>query len=148
MTAIARPARSKGGPCAAASSRWRWPAWSDTDRGGVSHGPRWQTVWLRDPISRVRRSGMGVVRDAVYTLTYRQEATMVQRVEILLTDDLDSSAISAGTGETVPFALDGLSYEIDLRTRHAAALRAALGPTSRQASRSKTDAAGGSAEAQ
>ena len=53
---------------------------------------------------------------------------MVQRVEILLTDDLDGSQISAGKGETVPFALDGTSYEIDLRTRHAAALRAALGP--------------------
>ncbi|MEU4295045.1 Lsr2 family protein [Kribbella sp. NPDC026596] len=53
---------------------------------------------------------------------------MVQRVEILLTDDLDGSEIPTGKGETVPFALDGTSYEIDLRTRHAAALRAALRP--------------------
>jgi len=53
---------------------------------------------------------------------------MVQRVEILLTDDLDGSELPAGKGETVLFALDGTSYEIDLRTRHAAALRAALGP--------------------
>jgi hypothetical protein len=53
---------------------------------------------------------------------------MVQRVEILLTDDLDGSKIPAGKGETVVFALDGKSYEIDLCARHAAALRAALGP--------------------
>ena len=52
---------------------------------------------------------------------------MVQRVEILLTDDLDGRAIPSGKGETVLFALDGTSYEIDLRARHAAALRAALG---------------------
>lgn len=53
---------------------------------------------------------------------------MVQRVEILLTDDLDGSKIPTGKGETVHFALDGTSYEIDLRTRHAAVLRAALRP--------------------
>ena len=53
---------------------------------------------------------------------------MVQRVEILLTDDLDGSKIPTGKGETVNFALDGASYEIDLRTRHAAVLRAALRP--------------------
>ena len=53
---------------------------------------------------------------------------MVQRVEILLTDDLDGSEIPTGKGGTVPFALDGKSYEIDLRTKHAAALRAALDP--------------------
>ena len=53
---------------------------------------------------------------------------MVQRVEIRLTDDLDGSDIPAGKGETVPFALDGKSYEIDLRTKNAAALRTALAP--------------------
>ena len=52
---------------------------------------------------------------------------MVHRVEILLTDDLDGSEIPTGKGETVLFALDGTSCEIDLRTRHAAALRAAFG---------------------
>ena len=51
---------------------------------------------------------------------------MVRRVQILLTDDLDGRKIPAGKGETVSFALDGKLYEIDLRTRHAAALRAAL----------------------
>ena len=53
---------------------------------------------------------------------------MVQRVEILLTDDLDGSKMPTGKGETVHFALDGTSYEIDLRARHAAVLRAALRP--------------------
>lgn len=53
---------------------------------------------------------------------------MVQRVEILLTDDLDGSKIPTGKGETVHFALDGTSYEIDLRTRRAEVLRAALRP--------------------
>jgi hypothetical protein len=52
---------------------------------------------------------------------------VAQRVEILLTDDLDGSDLPAGKGETVSFALDGKSYEIDLRTKNAAALRKALG---------------------
>jgi hypothetical protein len=47
-------------------------------------------------------------------------------VEILLTDDLDGSDLPAGKGETVTFALDGKSYEIDLRTKNAAALRKVL----------------------
>ena len=51
---------------------------------------------------------------------------MAQRVEILLTDDLDGSDLPAGKGETVSFALDGKSYEIDLRTKNAAALHKAL----------------------
>ena len=51
---------------------------------------------------------------------------MAQRVEILLTEDLDGSDIPAGMGETVTFALDGSSYEIDLRTKNAAALRKVL----------------------
>jgi hypothetical protein len=53
---------------------------------------------------------------------------MVQRIEIRLTDDLDGADIPAGKGETVPFALDGKSYEIDLRTKNASALRRALAP--------------------
>jgi hypothetical protein len=47
-------------------------------------------------------------------------------VEILLTDDLDGSDLPAGKGETVTFSLDGSSYEIDLRTKNAAALRKVL----------------------
>jgi hypothetical protein len=51
---------------------------------------------------------------------------VAQRVEILLTDDLDGSELPAGKGETVTFALDGSSYEIDLHTKNAAALRKVL----------------------
>jgi hypothetical protein len=51
---------------------------------------------------------------------------VAQRVEILLTDDLDGTDLRAGRGETVTFALDGSSYEIDLGTKNAAALRKAL----------------------
>jgi hypothetical protein len=47
---------------------------------------------------------------------------MAQRVEIVLEDDLDGSEAA----ETVVFALDGTSYEIDLNDKNAAALRDAL----------------------
>lgn len=44
---------------------------------------------------------------------------MAQRVQILLEDDLDGSEAS----ETVSFALDGKSYEIDLSAANSAQLR-------------------------
>jgi hypothetical protein len=44
---------------------------------------------------------------------------MAQRVQVILEDDLDGSEAS----ETVEFALDGVTYEIDLNDQHAAALR-------------------------
>ncbi|MEV0291829.1 Lsr2 family protein [Kribbella sp. NPDC050820] len=47
---------------------------------------------------------------------------------IRLTDDLDGREIPAGKGETLPFALDGKSYEIDLSAKNAAAFRKALAP--------------------
>ena len=47
---------------------------------------------------------------------------MAQRVNIVLTDDLDGS----DAAETVTFALDGNTYEIDLSTENAAQLRSAL----------------------
>jgi len=49
-------------------------------------------------------------------------ATMAQKVQITLVDDLDGSAAD----ETVSFALDGSAYEIDLSAEHAAQLRDAL----------------------
>lgn len=52
---------------------------------------------------------------------------MAQRTVVQLLDDLDGSDITDG-GETVSFALDGSSYEIDLGSVHAAELRAALQP--------------------
>ncbi|TCN29264.1 Lsr2 protein [Kribbella orskensis] len=51
---------------------------------------------------------------------------MVQRTEIRLIDDLDGKEIPTGKGETVPFGLDGTSYEIDLGAKNAAALRRTL----------------------
>ncbi|TDD62053.1 Lsr2 family protein [Kribbella antibiotica] len=53
---------------------------------------------------------------------------MAQRVEIRLTDDLDGTDIPAGKGQTVPFALDGHAYEIDLTNKNAGALRKVLAP--------------------
>ena len=49
---------------------------------------------------------------------------MAQKVHIVLEDDLDGSDAT----QTVTFALDGTSYEIDLNDQNAAALRDALAP--------------------
>ena len=46
---------------------------------------------------------------------------MAQRVNIVLEDDLDGSEAD----ETVTFALDGVTYEIDLNAKNAAALDSA-----------------------
>lgn len=47
---------------------------------------------------------------------------MVQKVHIVLEDDLDGSEAS----ETVQFGLDGTSYEIDLNEKNAKKLRTAI----------------------
>ena len=47
---------------------------------------------------------------------------MAQKVHIVLEDDLDGSDAT----QTVSFALDGTSYEIDLNDGNAAALRESL----------------------
>lgn len=47
---------------------------------------------------------------------------MAQKVQVLLVDDLDGGEAD----ETVTFALDGKSYEIDLNTGNADKLREAL----------------------
>jgi len=49
---------------------------------------------------------------------------MAQRVNIVLEDDLDGS----DADETVSFALDGTTYEIDLSAPNAAKLRDSLAP--------------------
>ncbi len=49
---------------------------------------------------------------------------MAQRVNIVLEDDIDGSPAD----ETVTFALDGVTYEIDLTKANATALRDALAP--------------------
>ena len=48
---------------------------------------------------------------------------MAQRVHVEMVDDLDGSEAS----QTVPFSLDGVTYEIDLSEDNASALRDELG---------------------
>lgn len=57
---------------------------------------------------------------------------MAQRVQVVLDDDIDGSEAS----ETVEFALDGVTYEIDLNDQHAASLRDDLASWIGQARRS------------
>ena len=49
---------------------------------------------------------------------------MAQKVQVLLVDDIDQGEAA----ETVTFALDGVTYEIDLSEEHASALREAFAP--------------------
>lgn len=53
---------------------------------------------------------------------------MAKKTTVILVDDLDGTEIKKGKGETVYFALDGVSYEIDLKESSAAGLRDALQP--------------------
>lgn len=71
---------------------------------------------------------------------------MAQKVQVILVDDIDGGDAE----ETVSFALDGVSYEIDLNGKNASTLRDALATwvghgrrvsgrsTSRRASSSRT----------
>jgi hypothetical protein len=47
---------------------------------------------------------------------------MAQKVQVILVDDIDGGSAD----ETVSFSLDGVSYEIDLSTKNAAAFRDAF----------------------
>jgi hypothetical protein len=76
---------------------------------------------------------------------------MAQRIVTLLEDDLDGSEAS----ETVTFALDGTSYEIDLNDKNAGKLRDALTKyiaagrkVGRSAPRGRKPAAGGTTPAE
>lgn len=53
---------------------------------------------------------------------------MAQRNVVVMIDDLTGKKISAGTGETVLFSLDGVSYELDVNSKGARQLRAELAP--------------------
>jgi len=48
---------------------------------------------------------------------------MAQQTMIQLVDDLDGTELGDGDGETVTFALDGVTYEIDLSRDNADKLR-------------------------
>lgn len=49
---------------------------------------------------------------------------MARKVQVVIEDDVDGGTAE----ETVSFALDGRSYEIDLNEKNASALREALAP--------------------
>jgi hypothetical protein len=49
---------------------------------------------------------------------------MAQKVQVILVDDVDGGEAD----ETVSFALDGISYEIDVSAPNAEAIREALAP--------------------
>lgn len=49
---------------------------------------------------------------------------MAQKVQVILVDDVDGGEAD----ETVSFALDGVSYEIDVSSANAEAIREALAP--------------------
>jgi len=53
---------------------------------------------------------------------------MARKTLVQLVDDLDGSRIADGDGRTVTFALDGVSYEIDLNQAHVDELTKALAP--------------------
>ncbi|GAB2524145.1 Lsr2 family protein [Microbacterium petrolearium] len=53
---------------------------------------------------------------------------MARKIVHQLVDDIDGTVLEPGEGETVLFALDGKSYEIDLTEANAATLRDALAP--------------------
>lgn len=56
---------------------------------------------------------------------------MAQRVQVVLVDDFDQSEAQ----ETINFAIDGVSYEIDLSVENAGKLRAAVAPWAEHARR-------------
>ncbi|MEU8758458.1 Lsr2 family protein [Streptomyces sp. NPDC048659] len=63
---------------------------------------------------------------------------MAQKVQVLLVDDLDGGEAD----ETVTFALDGKSYEIDLTTANADKLRDLLDPYTKSGRRTGGRSAG------
>ncbi|GHJ34703.1 Lsr2 family protein [Streptomyces sp. TS71-3] len=68
---------------------------------------------------------------------------MAQKVQVLLVDDLDGGEAD----ETVTFALDGKSYEIDLTTGNADKLRGLLEPYLKGGRRTGGRASGGRGKA-
>lgn len=63
---------------------------------------------------------------------------MARRVVVQLVDDLDGREIEDDHGGTVTFALDQVSYEIDLSAQHGDELRAALQPYVERARKVRT----------
>lgn len=63
---------------------------------------------------------------------------MARRVVVQLVDDLDGCEIEDGDGGTLTFALDQVSYEIDLRAQHSEQLREVLQPYIERARKVRT----------
>ena len=57
-----------------------------------------------------------------------RKANSMQKINVVLVDDLDGRVIEAGRGRTIGFALDGQSYELDLADDNVQRLRDALRP--------------------
>ena len=68
---------------------------------------------------------------------------MARQVKVEMIDDVDGIIIEDGKGETVAFALDGVTYEIDLTDKNAKKLRDALAPFTNVARKTTTNGARG-----
>ena len=53
---------------------------------------------------------------------------MARKTIVELVDDIDGKPIPDGTGDTIDFAVDGVTYTIDLGAKNAKAFRKALDP--------------------
>src|SRR5690606_24884351 len=80
----------------------------------------------RQQSARIRAHSRKAGIDACQTRRCRRKGpiSVAQRVVVTLSDDIDGGTAA----ETVSFALDGKSYEIDLNPSNAKKLRTALAP--------------------
>jgi hypothetical protein len=76
------------------------------------------------PGSSLDSGGIGKLSRAQINYGERQQVASIEEVTVTLVDDLDGSEAA----ETIKFAVDGKSYEIDLSKPNAAKLRRALRP--------------------
>jgi hypothetical protein len=82
------------------------------------------------------------------------DRTMAQKTLIQLVDDIDGTVIEDGAGETVSFALDGKTYEVDLTNENADTFRGlfqdyiAVARRSGRASKARTSPKGGASAAE
>lgn len=67
-----------------------------------------------------------LARENVLPVVEMDEVGVARKTQIVLEDDLTGDLLEDGTGETVLFAFDGTSFEIDLSTDNATEMREAL----------------------
>ena len=122
MVAIPRESAPQDASCATSDCRdlLRWIELCDLDR---LHAERTQADCsfhrsaCVDECARLPRATVSWPYS-----TDRGVITVAQKVQVILTDDLDGGEAE----ETVQFAIDGVSYEIDLSAANAEALREAV----------------------